>query len=139
MTRRGARLTAAITGKGREVGAEKAHELNVLALGRKIAGKERRLRELARERKRLQQELRADRRELRAVLQRKSDVTLEQLELAGKADGADRAIALSEALQPAPPPAEVVIIDEADVEAGRARAREAAAADLADVFPTRDE
>jgi hypothetical protein len=96
MARRGQRLTAAITGKAREVGFAEAHTRTLLALGRKIAGKERKLREARALVKRLQRELRIDRREFRALSFRDGAITLEQLEVGGKADGADRAIALSE-------------------------------------------
>lgn len=97
MPRPSARLNAQVTGKAREVGPAEAHERNVLAVTRRIHTKQRRLREALATVKRLRQELRHDRRELRAVLQHKADVTDEQLEVAGKADGVDRAVALAEA------------------------------------------
>jgi hypothetical protein len=83
------RLTAVLTGKAREVGAEEAHARNVLAITGRIHRKERRVRTIAAELKRLRQELRHDKRELRAVLQRSSTVTVEQLETAGGADAVD--------------------------------------------------
>jgi hypothetical protein len=83
------RLTAAITGKGREVGAEEAHVRSVLAITGKVHRKQARLRALVVEIKRLRRELRHDKRELRAVLQRTPVVTDEQLELAGGADAVD--------------------------------------------------
>jgi chromosome segregation ATPase len=94
---RTARLTAALTGCAREVGPIEAHERTVLAVAAKIERGRRRLRELTREVERLRKQLRHDRREFRALLQRNSSVTEEQLELAGRADGVDRAVALADA------------------------------------------
>jgi hypothetical protein len=91
-----ARLGAALTGKGREVGAEQAHERNVIAITRRLVAIDRRLRAIAREQKALRAERRLKKRELRLVLQRNPDATLEQLALAGQADGADRAVAIAE-------------------------------------------
>lgn len=93
---RGARLTAAITGRGRKVGPIEAHEKTVLAAAARVTTLQRRLRELMAEQKRARTALKAARREFRVLLQRSPDATLEQLELAGKADAADRAVALSE-------------------------------------------
>jgi hypothetical protein len=83
------RLTAALTGKGREVGPEEAHVRTVLAITSKVHRKQARLKALLAEVKRLRRELRHDRRELRAVLQRTPAVTDAQLELAGGADAID--------------------------------------------------
>lgn len=91
-----ARLTAVITGRAREVGPIEAHERTVLAAARKVEQLARRKRELTAELKRTATSLRLAKREFRLLLQRHPDATLEQLELAGKADGADRAIALAD-------------------------------------------
>ena len=95
-----ARIQAQITGQAREVGPAEAHERNVLAITRRIHTKQRKLREALAAVKRLRQELRHDKRELRGVLQRSPVVTEEQLETAGKADGVDRSVALAEARKP---------------------------------------
>jgi hypothetical protein len=89
------RLQAAITGKAgkqRELGPEASHERNVLAITRRIHTKAARLRRLTEEAKQLRAELRADRRELRLVLQRSSSFTFEQLEAGGKCDAVDAVI-----------------------------------------------
>jgi len=78
------RLQAAITGKAgkqRELGPEASHERNVLAITRRIHTKAARLRRLTEEAKQLRAELRADRRELRLVL-----------EAGGKCDAVDAVI-----------------------------------------------
>jgi hypothetical protein len=92
------RLEAVVQGKSREreIGPEEAHARNVMAITGRIHKKQARLRAITREAARLRKELRADKRELRAVLQRDPHATVEQLELAGKADAADRAIAIAE-------------------------------------------
>ena len=95
-TSRTSRISAAITGRGREVGPIEAHERTVMAVAAKIERKRRQLRDLTSRIKSLRRELRHDRREFRLLLQNKPDVTLEQLELGGQADGTDRAIALAE-------------------------------------------
>jgi hypothetical protein len=91
MASRNARLTAAITGKGREVGPEEAHARAVLAITRRIHTREARRRRLQAELKKLGQDLRADRLELRAVLQRDASISIDSpvLELAGQADAID--------------------------------------------------
>ena len=99
------RLTAIITGKAREVGPAAAHEKTVLAITRRIHKKEQQLREASATVKRLRKELRADRRELRVILQRSSEFTTEQLEVAGNADAVDAVNARLE--QPAPAPREL--------------------------------
>jgi hypothetical protein len=101
MARRSDRLTAAITGKAREVGPEEAHARTLLALGRVITQMEKRMREATATAKRLKKELRGKRREFRVLAQRNSSISLEQLEVGGKADGVDRAVALSEQRRPA--------------------------------------
>lgn len=93
-----ARLEAVVKGidRTRDVGPEEAHARNVMAITGRIHKRQARLRAITREAARLRKELKADRRELRAVLQRDSSVTEERLALAGKADAADRAVALAE-------------------------------------------
>jgi hypothetical protein len=93
------RLTAVITGRAREVGPIEAHERTVLAAARKVEQLARRRRELTAELKRTATALRVAKREFRLLLQRHPDATLEQLEAAGRADAADRSIALSDRLQ----------------------------------------
>jgi hypothetical protein len=94
---RGSRLTAALTGRGREVGPVEAHERNVLLLAAQITRRQTRMRELARELKRLRSEQRRQRRELRQVLQRVPEAPSEAVqEAAGHADAADAAIASAE-------------------------------------------
>jgi hypothetical protein len=91
VSRRSDRLTAQITGKAREVGPEEAHARAVLAITRRIHTREARRRRLQAELKKLAGDLRADRLELRAVLQRDSSITVDdpRLDLAGKADAID--------------------------------------------------
>jgi hypothetical protein len=67
------RLSAAVTGRGREVGAEEAHVRNVLALTKRIHGLLNKRTRMRRELAELGRELRAKRTELRIVLQRVSD------------------------------------------------------------------
>lgn len=81
---------------GRTIGTEEAHARNVEAIGRKIA---RLLAEQTRLRKRgkeVSTELRATRRELRAVLQRDSRMTEDQALLAGQPDAIDASEAARE-------------------------------------------
>jgi hypothetical protein len=59
------------TGKAKVIGAEEAHARNVEAIARRIAKRETRIRQIMRELKTLRLQNRQDRRELRAVLQRK--------------------------------------------------------------------
>ena len=89
--RRGDRLTAQMTERATErtIGPEEAHARNVLAVTGRIHRKSARLRVIMAEAKRLRAELRQDRRELRAVLQRDSSVTESQLDIAGRADAID--------------------------------------------------
>lgn len=75
---RRARLTAALTGKAKTVGPEEAHARNVLAITARIHKREARIREIGRELKRLRAQNRQDRRELRAVLQRNTDMGLDR-------------------------------------------------------------
>jgi hypothetical protein len=91
VSRRNARLTAQITGKAREVGPEEAHARAVLAITRRIHTREARRRRLQAELKKLAGDLRADRLELRAVLQRDASITIDSpaLELAGPATAID--------------------------------------------------
>lgn len=91
-----ARLQAAITGRAREVGPIEAHERTVMAVAAKITRRKRRIRELLAALKAERRTLKHEKREFRALLQRSSTVTEEQLAVAGHADGADRAIALAE-------------------------------------------
>lgn len=91
-----ARIQAQITGKGREVGAIEAHERNVMAVSRRIVTLEQKARALAKQLADVKAELKAKRRELRAVLQRDATITTEDapaLALAGKADAVDAAAA----------------------------------------------
>lgn len=71
------RLTAALTGRAKEVGPEEAHRRNVLAITRRIHAKTRKRASLRREIQRLTRELREDRRELRIVLQRDSTIGID--------------------------------------------------------------
>src|SRR4051812_26841833 len=93
MSRTTERLTAQITGKGREAVSQEAHARTVLAITGKIHRKAARLRALTSELKRLRRELRRDRTELRIILQRDTTMTLEGsddlLELAGQANAVD--------------------------------------------------
>lgn len=91
-----ARLSAVVSGRGREAGPLEAHERNVLAITKRIHGKEQRVRALLAQVKRLRQELRFDRREFRAVLQRDPAPSLDRLELAGRADAVDAVEAAQE-------------------------------------------
>lgn len=73
------------------IGPVEAHERNVLAITRRIHVLERKSRDLKVQLAGVRDELRAKRRELRAVLQRDSRVTEDQLETAGQADAIDAA------------------------------------------------
>jgi predicted RNase H-like nuclease (RuvC/YqgF family) len=93
MPKASTRLTAVLTGRGRETSPIEAHERNVLAITRAIHSMERRRRALRESIAALNTELRGKRRELRAVLQRDSRVTENRLELAGPSDAIDAAAA----------------------------------------------
>lgn len=91
MARLGNRLTAQITERFRtsDIGPEEAHVRNVTAITRRIHNGVNKIKSLNKELKQLKAQLKADRRELRAVLQRDSKITEAQMELSGKADAVD--------------------------------------------------
>lgn len=104
---RGSALSAVLTGRAaKAIKPIDAHERNVLAITRRIHTAQGRLRSLAAEAKRLRQQLRADRRELRSVLQRDSSIDVAtdrpaaaRLALAGHADAIDAVNAQQERRQ----------------------------------------
>lgn len=91
-----ARLQAQLTGKAstrtRDVGPEEAHYRNVRAINKRIDKRDGRIKQILRELKGLRMANRADRRELRAVLQRDSRVTesdVDVIRFAGRPDAID--------------------------------------------------
>ena len=92
---RTARLSAAMHKRAKvakEIGPKESHARNVLAITKRIHAKEAMRRQLNASIKKLSKELRAERRELRLVLQRDSTVfeaDSRLLDIAGKADAID--------------------------------------------------
>lgn len=99
-----ARIQGQITGKAREVGPIEAHERNVLAVSKRIVNLALKVRTLQRQLKEARAEMKAKRRELRAILQRDPNATEDTpaLGLGGKADAVDASLALVEARPVAP-------------------------------------
>lgn len=91
-----ARLSAALTGQGKEVSPERALERAATDLTRRIVQLQAKQRKLRAALKQSAAAIKAAKRELRTLLQRSSTIEYDSLELAGQADGADRAIALAE-------------------------------------------
>ena len=85
------RIQALMTGNQGKMGPAEAHERNVLAITRRIHTLTMKRAKLRQQADACTKELRASRRELRAVLQRDSSITEEdnRLHLAGRADAID--------------------------------------------------